>query len=90
MKFSEKTVGAIARALINDRKALSKSLAFWSAPGRSQQLAGQHVETISRDLQENAGALAELAEAVAPWLKQRPDWQTIIQNEPFTQTKATA
>lgn len=81
MTLSETTISAIVRALLNDRKALSKSLAFWSAPGPAKQLAGQHVEAITRDLQENAKSLIELADAVAPWLKQHPDWQAISATE---------
>ncbi len=78
MTLSETTISAIARALLNDRKTLAKSLAFWGSSSRAKQLAGQHVGAITRDLQENAEALIELADAIAPWLKQHPDWQTII------------
>jgi len=81
MKLSEQAVSAIARALINDHKTLSKSLAFWTAPGRAKQLAGRHVEAIARDLRENADALIELADGIAPWLKRRADWQSITRNE---------
>lgn len=88
MTLSEKTISAIARALLNDRKALSKSLAFWSSSGPAKQLAGQHVDAITRDLNENANALVELANGPAPWLKQRADWQNIIHTEPSTTTKA--
>ena len=84
MTLSETTISAIARALRNDRKALSKSLVFWSAPGRAKQLAGRHVESITRDLQENAIALVELANDAAPWLKQLPDWQEITNYKPLT------
>lgn len=90
MTFSEKTIGAIARALLNDRKALSKSLAFWSIPGPRQQIAGQHVAAITRDMAENAGALVELGDGVAPWLKQLPEWQAISSTAASTSTKATA
>lgn len=81
MTLSETTISAIARALLNDRKALSKSLAFWTASGRAKQLAGRHIEAITRDLCENASALIELADGIAPWLKQHPDWPTIIAHE---------
>ncbi|MFC5551779.1 hypothetical protein [Massilia aerilata] len=84
MTLSETTISAIARALLNDRKALSKSLVFWSAPGRTKQLADQHVDAIDRDLQENASALVELANGAAPWLKQRLDWQDITNYKPLT------
>lgn len=77
MTLSEQTISAIARALLNDRKALSKSLVFWSASGPAKLLAGQHVEAITRDLRENAFALAELADGLAPWLKQHPDWESV-------------
>lgn len=86
MSLSEKTISAIARALLNDRKALDKSLAYWSAPGR-RRVSGKHIAAISRDLRENATALVELADGLAPWLKQLPDWQTIITNESTTTTK---
>lgn len=86
MTLSETTISAIARALLNDRKALSKSLLFWSAPGPAKQLAGQHVDAITRDLRENANALVELADGLAPWLKQRPDWQSITQHETNKET----
>lgn len=86
MTLSETTISAIARALLNDRKALSKSLAFWTASGRAKQLAGRHVEAITRDLRENASALVELADGIAPWLKQHPDWRTI--STPGLQTSA--
>lgn len=66
MKLSEQAVSAIARALINDHNALSKSLAFWTAPGRAKRLSGRHVEAIARDLRENADALIQLADSIAP------------------------
>jgi hypothetical protein len=90
MTLSETTISAIARALLNDRKALSKSLVFWNSPGPAKQLAGQHINAITRDLRENAGALVELANGVAPWLKQHPDWLTITNTEPSTTMKETA
>jgi hypothetical protein len=90
MTLSEQTISAIARALLNDRKALAKSLAFWNVTSSRQQLAGQHVESITRDLKENACALVELADGPAPWLKQRADWQTIINNEASTISKERA
>lgn len=88
MTLSEQTISAIARALLNDRKALAKSHAYWSAPGR-RRISGQHIEAIARDQRDNALALVELADGLAPWLKQRDDWQT-ISNESTTTTKATA
>jgi hypothetical protein len=81
MKLSETTVSSIVRALLHDRKSLSKSLGFWNVPGPRQGIAGTHVDAITRDLRDNAKALAELADEIAPWLKQRPDWQSIVQNE---------
>jgi hypothetical protein len=78
MTFSENTIGAIARSLLNDRQALSTGRLFWGDPGLRQPIARQHLESIARDLLENARALAELADSCAPWLKQRPDWQSII------------
>jgi hypothetical protein len=89
MILSEQTISAIARALLNDRKALSKSLVFWSATGPAKQLAGQHVEAITRDLRENASALVELADTVAPWLKRRADWQAITKTESTLTAKET-
>jgi FPC/CPF motif-containing protein YcgG len=89
MTLSETTIGAITRALLNDRKALSKSLVFWSAPGPAKLLAGQHVHAIDRDLRENASALVELANNLAPWLKQHPDWQAIANYKPLTTKEPT-
>lgn len=88
MTLSEQTISAIARALLNDRKTLAKSLVFWNATSARQQLAGRHVDAITRDLRDNADALVELADGLAPWLKQRSDWQTITNNE--STTKETA
>lgn len=86
MTLSEHTISAIARALLNDRRALSTGRAFWGDPGLRPHIARQHLESISRDLLENAQALADLADSCAPWLKQRPDWQSII-NELAPQTE---
>lgn len=86
MTLSEKTIGAIARALLHDRQALSTGRLFWGDPGLRQPIARQHLESISRDLLENTRALVELADSCAPWLKQRPDWQSII-NELASQTE---
>lgn len=85
MTLSEQTISAIARALLNDRRALSTGRAFWGDPGLRAHIARQHLESISRDLLENARALSELANSCAPWLKQRPEWQSII-NELTPQT----
>jgi hypothetical protein len=76
--FTEQTVSAIARALLNDRRDLSTQLAYWKVQG----YAG-HARFISAELKANADALTELAAAVAPWLKQRPDWPSITANEPL-------
>jgi hypothetical protein len=75
--LTEEAVGTIARALLNDRKALAESLAFWSDPSRARRYPNRH-KAIVADLDENATALAELAEFFAPWLKQRNDWSTIV------------
>lgn len=76
MTLSEQTISAIARALLNERKALDESLAFWSTPGRTRRYPHSGA-AISHELHENASALVELAEAHASWLKQRPDWPAI-------------
>lgn len=89
MNLSEKAVSAIVRALLNDRKTLLKSLVFWNARGPAKQLARQHVEAITRDLSENANALAELADGVAPWLKQHRDWHDITNYKPSTTKETT-
>lgn len=81
MTLSEQTISAIARALLNDRRALSTGRAYWGDPGLRQQIARQHLESLSRDLLENAQALVELADSCAPWLKQHPDWDAIVGNE---------
>lgn len=82
MTLSEQTVSAIARALLNDRKALAESLEFWSDPGRARRYPNRHAAIVA-DLDENASALAELAEQFAPWLKQRSDWPTIVCDTPI-------
>lgn len=82
MMLSEQTIGAIARALLNDRKALAESLEFWSVPARARRFPNRHA-AIAADLEENAGALTELADHFAPWLKQRADWPTIVGNTPI-------
>ena len=87
MTLSEEAVSAIARALLNDRKTLDDSLAFWSAPGRMRRYPNSSA-AISDELRENASALAELANAFAPWLKQRPDWQAITNSIPHKKENA--
>lgn len=79
MKLSEHTISAIARALLDARRDLSKQLAYW----RECQYTA-HVDLVTTELRENANALAELADAIAPWLKQHPDWPSITANEPLT------
>lgn len=81
MTLSEQSVSAIARALLNDRKTLVESLEFWSDPGRARRYPNRHAAIVA-DLDENASALAELAEGFAPWLKQRNDWPTIARTIP--------
>jgi hypothetical protein len=76
--FTEHAISAIARALLNDRRDLSLQLAYWQGHG----YAG-HARVITAELQANADALTELADAIAPWLKQRPDWPSITANEPL-------
>lgn len=80
--LTEEAVGTIARALLNDRKALAESLAFWSDPSRARRYPNRHAAIVA-DLDENANALAELAELFAPWLKQRNDWPTIVRTIPL-------
>lgn len=82
MTLSEQSVSAIARALLNDRRALAESLEFWSASGRARRYPNRHAAIVA-DLDENASALAELAEVFAPWLKQRNDWPTIVRTIPM-------
>ncbi|MDK6079685.1 hypothetical protein [Massilia varians] len=89
MTLSQRTIGTIARALLNDQQALSKDFAFWSTPERLVRYpeAGAAVSDL---LHESTFALIELADTVAPWLKQRPDWEAITNNTPQSQTKETA
>lgn len=79
MKLSEQTVSAIARALLNDRKKISEDMAFWNGRIRAGLTGKHYVNELTANLQENANALIELADSIAPWLKQLPDWQSITQ-----------
>ena len=85
MTLSEQSISAIARALLNERKALDESLWFWSAPGRIRRYPHSGA-AISHELHENARALTDLADAHAPWLKQRSDWPAITDSIPPTLT----
>lgn len=89
MTLSEQSISAIARALLNERKALDESLAFWSTPGRIRRYPHSGA-AISHELHENASALAELANAHAPWLRQRSDWPAITNSIPHTPTTENA
>jgi len=81
MKLSEHTISAIARALLDARRDLSKQLTYW----RERQYTA-YVDLITTDLRVNANALTELADTIAPWLKQHPDWPSISTNDPLTIT----
>lgn len=89
MTLSEQSISAIARALLNERKALDESLSFWSTPGRIRRYPHSGA-AINHELHENASALVELADAHAPWLKQRPDWPAITNSTPPTPTMENA
>jgi hypothetical protein len=78
MRFSERAISAIARALLNDRRDLSTQFAYWKEQGYEG-----HARSINTELQANSDALKELADTIAPWLKQRPDWASIAVNEPL-------
>lgn len=89
MALSERTIGTIARALLNDQQALSKDFAFWSTPERLVRYpeAGAAVSDL---LHDSTFALIELADTHAPWLKQRSDWEAIANNIPQSQSRETA
>ena len=90
-QFSEGAVGAIARALVKDRRDLSESLEFWRAhPAGRKRMVCDPLETISSELHENSAALVELAETSAPWLKQHHEWPLICKNLPTPRTSKKA
>lgn len=89
MTLSERTIGTIARALLNDQQALSKDFAFWSTPDRVIRYPSARA-AVSDLLHENTFALTELADTLAPWLKQRADWQAITNSIPQSQSRETA
>jgi hypothetical protein len=76
MSLSQPAISAIVSALLHERKTLAADLAFWSARARR---AGKtsYCQQISQSLQENTTALVELANGMAPWLRQHPEYVLI-------------
>lgn len=80
MKLSEQTISAIVRALLNDRKKIAEDIGFWHGRVQVGLSGAHHLHQMTADLKENAKALIDLADSIAPWLKQHADWQSIAQH----------
>jgi poly(3-hydroxyalkanoate) synthetase len=78
MILSQSTISAIFSALLHEREKLAADLAFWSS---RQSRVGKktHYQQVKQLLQDNATAIAELANGPAPWLKQHPEYPSIIE-----------
>jgi hypothetical protein len=83
MSLSETSISAIASALLHERDRLSAELAFWSECPRRADRA-RYCGQIDLSLAENAAALVELANGMAPWLKQHPEYVSTIQPKETT------
>ena len=80
MILSQSTISAIVSALLHEREKLAADLAFWSSrPTRVAKKA--HYQQVKQLLQDNATAIAELANGLAPWLKQHPEYTSIINSK---------
>ena len=79
MSLSQASISAIVTALLHERAVLDDDLAFWGAHWRRPGKATFYNQ-VRAALQANTEALTELADGMAPWLKQHPKF-------PFTTTK---
>lgn len=77
MSLSQPTISAIVSALLHEREDLKDDLVFWSL--HASHVAKTHCQQIAQSLQDNAAALTELANGMAPWLKQHPQYGFITQ-----------
>ena len=83
MSLSQASISAIVAALLHERTALIDDLAFWAAHWRRPGKATLHAQARAA-LQANTAALTELAENMAPWLKQHPTYPfTIVCKDPL-------
>lgn len=73
MSLSQASISAIVAALLHERTALVDDLAFWGAHWRRPGKATFY-EQVCNALQANTAALTELADSMAPWLKQHPTY----------------
>lgn len=83
MSLSQPTISTIVLGLLRSRESLEAELRFWSDCTRPADKT-LYCQQINQSLNDNASALIELANGIAPWLKQHPDYASI------TNTKESA